>query len=243
MHVLDVDQGDAILLISPSGKQILIDGGRDLAPLSHLGRILPLTDRTIELLVLTHPDLDHVAAFPELLKRYRIGAVLLTGVAAKAPAYEVFLQRLKDQNIPLLFADPALDLDLGDGLVLDIVWPPPGLLGKTVPNTNDTSIVMRALYRDHEILLTGDVEEKGEAGILASGADISADILKVGHHGSKTSSTTGFLLEVNPRLAIVSAGRDNDYGHPHAVVMKRFESMGIPVRVTAEEGTVSLIFR
>lgn len=243
VHFLDVGQGDSALLKSPSGKQILIDGGRDFSTLEGLGRTMPFLDRSINLLILTHPQLDHIRAFPEVLQRYSVGSVLLTGVVADLPQYEEFLHLLKEQQIPLILANPAQDIDLGDGLLLDVVWPPPTLFGQEWKGgLNDTSIVLRALFHDHAILFTGDIERRAEEEILATGAGVRADVLKVPHHGSRTSSSTGFLLAVAPDVAVISAGQDNPYGHPHREVMERYHSFGIPVRVTAEEGTVTMSF-
>ncbi len=242
-YFLDVGQGDAALLVSPSGRQIVIDGGPDDTALQRIAEHMPFLDRTIDLLVLTHPDFDHIAAFPALLRRYRVSRVLMTGVRKPGAArYAEILALIKAQDIPVMIADPAKDLDLGDGLILDIAWPPP--IYDTVPlkTVNDTGVVLRALCGTHSILFTADIEKKGEAGLLASGQDIRAEAIKVGHHGSRTSSSTGILLAVRPSLAVISAGRDNSYGHPHPDVLQRYAHFGIPVRVTAREGTISLAF-
>lgn len=244
IHFLDVGQGDSTLLVSPSGKQILIDGGPDFSALEGLGRHVPFFDRSLDLLVLTHPQRDHMRSFQEVLRRHRIKAVFLTGVAADLPEYAGFLELLREQRIPLLLADPSRDIDLGDGLLLDTVWPPPAPFGQTVEgDLNDTSIVLRALYRGHKILFTGDIEKGAEEMILATGTDVRSDIMKVAHHGSRTSSSTGFLLAVRPSLAIVSAGRNNRFGHPHREVVERYRSLGIPLRSTVEEGPITLQLR
>ncbi len=181
-------------------------------------------------------------SFPEVVDRYDIVAVMMTGVMYDLARYEKFLQQLKDKHIPILIADPTKDIDLGDGVTLDIIWPPPEFFGKTVKEVNDTAIVLRAIYKDHEILFTGDIEKPAEKAILQTIADVRADILKVAHHGSKTSSTEEFVRAVDPDLAVISVGRKNSYGHPHPTVMERFKAMGIPVRTTAEEGTIMLSF-
>lgn len=242
VHVLDIGQGDSTLLVSPSGKHIVIDGGPDLSALEHLGRLLPVSDRRIELLVLTHPDLDHIASFPEIVRRYDIGGILLTGIQSDAPRYRALLEVMEERDVSVLLADPARDIVFEDGLILDIAWPPADTFGKTPKQPNDTSIVLRAFFGSASLLFTGDIEEEAERELLASGAPLEADILKVGHHGSRTSSSTGFLLAVRPELAIVSAGRDNSFGHPHPVVMERFQNLEISVRATNLEGTVSLVF-
>lgn len=240
IYFMDVGQGDSALIVTPSGKQIIIDGGPDTSTLTHLSTHMPFFDRSIDMLVLTHPEMDHIFAFPEILRRYRVGRVLMTGIDASLPRYGEFLSLLLEQRIPVWIADPAHDIDLGDGTVLDIVWPPPNLLGTTRKDMNNSSIVLRVLYSSGSILFTGDMEEKEEHEVLASGADISATVLKVGHHGSKTSSGTGFLLAANPRSAIISARKNSRYGHPHAVILERLRALGIAVRVTAWEGTIEI---
>lgn len=240
---LDVGQGDSILLVSATGKQVLIDGGPDRTALTRLGQTMPFLDRTIELLILTHPDADHVTSLPDVLKRYDVERILLTGVKHDSTIYANFLRAAEAEGAQLLFADPSVDIDMGDGLVLDIVWPGPGLLGTKPKASNETSVVVRAFAGDTSLLLTGDIEDGAESGILASGADIDSDILKVAHHGSRTSSATGFLLATSPRLAVISVGRQNKFGHPHPWVIKRLKHLGIPYRTTAEEGTITIPLR
>jgi len=240
VYFLDVGQGDSILLVSPSGKQILIDGGSNMSALEHLGKYMPFFDRTIELLVLSHPDSDHITALPEILQRYHVEQILLTGIQHGAGRYQALLHHLAEQGTRVIFSDPSQDIDIGDGLVLDVIWPPASVFGTHPKKANDTSIVIRALFGKESILLTGDIEEKAEKAILASGVDVHSTILKSPHHGSKSSSSTGFLLAVRPQLAIISVGKDNSFGHPHQEVLDRYAQMGITVRNTIEEGTISL---
>lgn len=239
-YVLDVGQGDSIFLISPSGKQILMDGGPDLSALEGIAGHMSFFDRTIDLLVLSHPDLDHIASFPEITERYRIGAILLSGIDTQQPQYQKLLTRIAEKNIPVIIADPKQDIVFEDGLTLDVVWPDHASRAQ-LKKVNDTSVVIRVLYKEGSMLLTGDIEEKAEDGILKTGADIRSNILKVAHHGSKTSTSTGFLLAVNPDLAVISVGGDNQFGHPHWGVMKRLEKVGIEVLRTDEMGEIHLV--
>ena len=243
LHILDVGQGDSILLLSPSGKNILIDGGPDTSVLEHLGTYLSFFDRTIDLLVLTHPDMDHITAFPDVLKRYQIGTIIITGIQKNnAPRYESFLSQVVALHPSVVLTDPGQDIDIADGLILDIIWPPDSTAITKPSKANNTSVVIRALFGSESILLTGDIETKAETEILMSGADIRSNILKVPHHGSRTSSSTGFLLAIKPMLAIVSAGQDNQFGHPHNDVVERYNHFGIPVHNTAAQGTISMSF-
>lgn len=240
VDVLDIGQGDSIFITGPSGQQILVDGGPDLSALAAVGRNMSFFDRSIDLLVLSHPHLDHIFTFPEFLRRYHIGAVLITGSDAHQPRYQEFLALLQETNTPVIIADPHTDLDMGDGLLLDVLWPPPIYVGAKDADENNTSVVFRLLYGNDSMLFTGDMEEPEEAELLASGADVRSNILKVAHHGSRTSSSTGFLLAVDPKLAVISAGKDNKFHHPNTDVMVRYEHFNIPTHVTSKEGAIRL---
>lgn len=243
VYFLNVGQGDGALIVTPSGKQIIIDGGpAEGSMIAELNKHMPFFDRTIDMLILTHPQLDHIYAFPDILRRYRVERILMTGVRYKLPRYDEFLQRIQEQRIPIWIADPSKDIDLGDGIVLDVAWPPPTLLGKEQKDVNNASIMLRVLSASGSVFFTGDGEEKEERAVLASGAGIRATVLKAGHHGSKTSSGTGFLLAVDPSLAAISADGGAKYGHPHKVILDRFRTLGIPVRVTGLEGTIEVSY-
>jgi competence protein ComEC len=239
LRMFDVGQGDGAL-VSAHGAQILIDGGPDGSILSHLGSTMPFFDRTIDLLVLSHPHMDHLQSFPELLRRYRIGAVLMTGVDYANPRYEEFLTLLADENARLFVANPEQDLTVGP-FDIDVLWPPPRSFGVSMNNVNNDSVALRVTGPGGKtILFTGDMEEREEREILRAGIDVRADILKVAHHGSRTSSSTGFLLAVKPTLAIASVAKDNSYGLPDEDVIARFADFGIPLRMTMNEGTIEV---
>jgi competence protein ComEC len=240
VHVFDVGQGDSFLLVSPSGKQIFVDGGPNLSVLEHLGTFMPFFDRTLELLVLTHPDADHLTAFPELFERYTVERILLTGVAHRSGRYDALLSFIAQKHPEVLIQEIPLVIDVGDGLTLETVWPQESVLGQESDHVNDTSIVFRARKGEWSMLLTGDIEEPTETALLASGTDLHADVLKAPHHGSRTSSSTRFLLAVDPSLILISVAEDSPFGHPHPEIIDRYKVLGIPVRSTAQEGTISL---
>ncbi|MDD5470212.1 MAG: ComEC/Rec2 family competence protein [Candidatus Peribacteraceae bacterium] len=242
VHLLDVGQGDALLLTTPSGKQIVIDGGPDLSLLEHLGARMPFFDRTIELLVLTHPDADHISALPEILKRYRVERMLLSGIQYDSSRYAALLAGLERSRIPILLPEPRSAIAMGDGVVLEVLWPIATDAFARAAGSNETSIVLLARYGEQSILCTGDIETAQEADLLASGTDVRSTVLKAPHHGSRTSSSTGFLLAVQPEVALISAGRENQFGHPHFDILERYGHLAIPVRSTAHEGTISLKF-
>lgn len=237
MDVFDVGQGDGILL-SAGGHQILVDGGPDGTILTHLGGAMPFFDRRIDLLVLSHPHLDHLQSFPELLRRYDVAAVLLTGVDYANPRYREFLELLREERARIVVADPDVDLAVGP-FAVDVLWPPPRSFGVPMKDVNDDSVALRvSVAGGKSVLLTGDMEKGEELAMLQAGVDVSADILKVAHHGSRTSSSTGFLLAVRPSLAIASVAEENSYGLPDEDVLARYEALGIPLRMTMKEGSI-----
>lgn len=241
VHVLDVGQGDSIFIVGPAGQQIMVDGGPNLSALSEIGKQMSLFDRNIDLMVLTHPHLDHLYSLPEILRRYKVQTVLITGIAYSLGRYDEFLALLQAEGSSLVIADPARDIDMGNGLRLDVLWPPPIYFGKTMKgDMNDSSVVMKLIYGEDSMLLTGDMEEVEENAVRSSGANIDADILKVAHHGSRSSTSTGFLLAVSPDIAIISAGKENKFGHPHLSLLDRLRHFGIPVQITANEGSIEL---
>lgn len=242
VHFLDVDQGDATLLITPSGKQVLIDGGPNLETLEHLGTYMPFFDRTIEVLVLTHPDTDHLTALPDVLRRYTVASIVLAGTEKSTAKYLDLLHEVETQHIPVIWSNPLNDIVFDDGVTLEMIWPDANEVTQ-IEDANDASVTLRVVYEDYRILLPGDIETLAEQKILESGRDVSADILKMPHHGSRTSSSTGFLLAVHPSLAIASTGQNNQFGHPHPEIVDRYEKLNISVRNTAEEGTISLEFK
>lgn len=238
IHVFDVGQGDAILLTSPSGKHILVDGGPDLSLIEHLGKTLPFFDRTIDLLVITHPNTDHFSAIPLLLQHYHVRAALLSPIPSSLPIYNNILQILLQKKIPILAPSPDTDIRFSDGVLLDTLWPPKTTHKKWQKNANNSSVVLQAIYGNQSILLTGDIEEKAEMAIIASGTDLRTTLLKVAHHGSKTSTSTGFLLASTPQGALVSVGKNNRYQHPHPSIIARLLHFDIAVTTTAENGTI-----
>ncbi len=243
LSFLDVGQGDAILIQTDAGRNILIDAGPDSAVVDQLGKTMGFFDKTIDLFIMTHPDKDHYAGILDVFGKYDVKRVMMTGVISDGVLYRMFLEELKTRAIPVTITTSDQDLWLGGSTYLDVLYPLPGQnwVGKTVKNKNDTSIVVR-LMRSGESLavLTGDTEFIEEKEILRSGQDVAGKILKLGHHGSKTSTSDEWLKAVAPTTAVVSAGRDNQYGHPHPETMERVKALAI--RSTQKEGTVSLSF-
>ena len=220
VYFLDIGQGDGIFIETPSGRQVLIDGGESPQTLfSELGAVMPFWDRSIDLVVLTHPDADHMAAQVQVPERFTVEAALETldnRLHEDAVAWRAAMQ---DGGADLQVQSTGGWVDLGDGVALWVLWPPPeGYVGEDADNEN--SLVMKLVYGDFSVLLTGDIGHPSEKALIASNAPIASTVLKVGHHGSKGSTNTEFASAVAPSVAIIQAGADNDYGHPHPEVLE-----------------------
>lgn len=234
--VCDVGQGDAILIRTPSGKDILVDGGRtDASVLACLGRHLPPWDRTLELVILSHGDADHVGGLPQVAARYRISQAVFSGVESESQVYRAWVGSLRRQGVMQREVGAGDTLDLGEGIRADVVWPGPGA-DRT--DTNESSVVVRLAYASSTILLTGDIASQTERAIVSSGADLSAQLLKVAHHGSRHSSDASFLAAVSPDVALVSVGAENSYGHPGQEALDRLIAAGASVYRTDQRGDI-----
>lgn len=269
MTVLDVGQGDAILIDGPGDAEVLVDGG-PMENLAHTLRRLLGNDRTIDLLILTHPHADHLVGFPDVLERYAIGRILMTGVVHTTGEYERFLEIVRDRKIPTTIAVAGQTYDVGPSH-LEILYPFEDLSGKRVENLNSSSIVamltirassckLQAASCDRRVLFTGDAEADVEAQLLerycpsgnpkseirnpkpAPCPTLAADVLKVPHHGSQDSSSSAFLTEVQPQHVIISVGKKNDYGHPHRRALKRLERIGARIWRTDQQGDITATF-
>ncbi len=242
LHIrfLDVGQGDSALITTPSGRTIVIDGGPDWSTLEGLGTYLPFLNRHIDLLMISHPNLDHLLSFPEILRRYSVGSIAMTEVPGTLAQYNEIISIAQEKNIPILKIYAGRTIDLGDDAKLVILWPPAVMPKGFTKELNETSVVARLEYAGHRALFTGDLERSAEETLVRAHADLKADVLKVGHHGSKTSTSTGFLLAVRPSLAVISVGANNSYGHPNQGILDRLIKAGITVRRTDRSGMVKV---
>jgi competence protein ComEC len=238
---LDVGQGDAILIKTPYEQNILIDGGANSRVLSELGQNLAFFDKKLDLVVLTHPHADHVAGLVEVLRRYEVKKVLITGVLHTAPDYLAFLQEIADQQIPVEYADGLRDINLGQDLNLKILYPFKDLKEQKFENLNITSIVTKLIYKNNTFLFTGDAEEIVENDLLTAKVDVSAQVLKVGHHGSKYSSSPAFLAAVKPQYGVISVGANNDFSHPHLRTLDNLQKDKIEILRTDQLGTIRFV--
>lgn len=238
---LDVGQGDAILIKTPAGQNILIDGGPDRTVIKRLGKNLSWWDKQIDLMILTHPHDDHASGLIDVVKRYNVKKIIYNGVVHNGPNYLTWLKLIRDKNIKTTIIDRPQVIKLSGDCQLEIIYPRESLAGKEVENLNNSSLVVRLVYGQTKFLFVGDLEELGEEKLLDDKIDLTADVLKIGHHGADTSSSQRFLEKINPRLAIISVGLKNDFGHPSLRVIKRLERLGIKVLRTDQIGTIKVI--
>lgn len=237
VYFLDVGQGDA-QLIAFNGNQILIDGGPDNQILQELGRVMPFNDKTIEAVILTHPDADHINGLINVLERYKVENIVENFLDKHDSAvYRKWNEFKKEATVTQ--ATYGQKIELGNGAYLEIIYPinPESEQSKT----NNNSVISRLTYGENQILFTGDTEAKIEKELIARKIDIDADFLKIPHHGSRTSTSEELLEAVTPESAFIQVGKDNRYGHPHSVVLERLESRGIKYYRTDTNGLIELI--
>ncbi len=232
IYFLNVGQGDAIFIQAPNGVQVLIDGGPNSSVLRELTKIMPIYDRYIDVVIMTHPDADHVGGLNDVLNRYKVGMVFEPGVFATTTAYTSFKSKTKTR-----LARRGDQIILDNDIYLNILFPDRDTSGW---ETNTASIVSRLVYASSSVLLTGDSPAKIEK-FLVKYDDLESDILKLGHHGSNTSSSEEFIAEVKPEYAIVSSGKNNRYKHPHPKVIERVSKYVKNILNTAEEGAIHFI--
>ena len=236
---LDVGQGDAIFIQTPAGQQLLIDGGPGRRVLSELSRVMPALDRSIDIVVATHTDLDHLGGLVEVLKRYDIGQVLESGLRVDSGHFVLWDKELQTLNTIRHVAHAGERILLDSGAYIDVLGPAPQDYENLSDKANETMIVLRLVYGETEFLLTGDIERGDELRLVSGSMDIKSDVLKVAHHGSRFSTTDLFLEEVAPQFAVISVGGNNRYGHPHAETLGRIQKTSAHLLRTDLEGPIT----
>lgn len=220
---LNIGQGDAIFIESPTGVQVLIDGGPGKAVLRELGAVMPLGDRSLDIIIATHPDMDHIGGLPFVLETYEVNTVIRSGFVADTQIYEAFTQGIEEEGSEVIFVRKGNVIHLGDGVHLDILFPD---ADESMSEANEASIVARLVYREAEVLFMGDAPQWVERELMRNyGSNIASDILKVGHHGSRSSTASAFVSMVSPVIAVLSYGEGNRYNHPHKEVLDVLEGI------------------
>jgi len=237
--VLDVGQGDALFMESPTGTQILFDSGPPRKVLGQLAQVMSPFDRSIDAVVITNPDADHIGGLQEVLKNYEVGVVLEPGTFNSSKTYENLKNEIKKQNIDNILAKKGMKLNLGGGAVIDVLFPDRDVSGW---DPNDGSVIAKLSYGEASFMLMGDSTVKTEKIIMEEYSEMALDstVLKVGHHGSRTSTLQEFVQVVSPEYAIISLGKDNKYGHPHANTLDTLNTIGAQIFRTDLSGTIIL---
>ena len=238
---LDIGQGDAILIQTPNGKNILIDGGPDRTIIYKLSSYIPQNRRRIDLMILTHPDVDHLTGLIEVLKYWDVKNVIYNGAEDDDPIYQQWQNLIRAKNIPIFAIRKEQIVRIEKDLYFDFFWPDKDMRGQYFDNDNFYSLVMKLNFKNNSILFMGDAEKDVEEELIGRNINLRADILKVAHHGSKNATSLKFLEKVRPVYAVVSVGKDNPFGHPSFRVISNLKRMGINILRTDKIGDI--IFR
>ncbi len=239
VYFLDVGQGDAILIESPTGGRVLIDGGPNRKVLSELGEVLPFGDRRIDVVIETHPDLDHINGLVEVLRRYNVGAFIQSGVESSNEVDDLVDKILDEKGIREIVAKRGMSLDLGGGAVLQILFPNTDVSSW---ETNEATTVSKLTYGESSFLFTGDSTKRVEYILLGLGEEaLDADVLQVGHHGSDTSTGPLYIKAITPDYSVISSGNNNRYGHPHKVTLDTLSKFETKILNTAQVGRVKFV--
>jgi len=229
----DIGQGDSSFIEIPNGYQILVDGGPNSKVLEKLSKQMPFWDRTIDLIILTHPEHDHLSGLLGVLERYKVENILWTGVINNTSEFQEWSELIKKEGAKIYIAQKGQIIKAGNAYA-KILYPFENLEGTEPKNINDTSIVFSLFYDDNSFLFTGDVSKSVELKL----GKVDSDVLKVGHHGSKTSTSRSFVEMVSPEIAVISLGKENSYGHPHLNTLQSLE--GVKVLRTDLEGDIKI---
>ncbi len=236
----DVGQGDAALAQLPRGQDILIDGGPDNQVSRKVGRALPFFDRFIDIVVLTHPEADHITGLINILRNYRVGKVLMPRVSNATEEYKAFIDVIEKKHIPVVYAKAGQVFQFDSGVSLEILSSgEDAQIANGLP-LNDSSIVAKMTYHEIDAIFTGDISRAMEYELVSVVERLDSEILKVPHHGSRFSSSSDFVRAVSPSVAVVSSGRGNVYGHPHKETLERLRTGKVRILRTDTEGDITI---
>ncbi len=235
IYFLDVGQGDSELAVLPGNVKVLIDAGPNNKIISELSSVFSPCDRYIDLVILSHPQLDHFGGLIDVMKRYQVGAFVFSGKQGETAAFGELEKTIKENKIPVVVLGEGDKIKYRND-VFDVLSPPENLLSSA--ELNDTTLVMRLLSQGVKVLFTGDIDSKIEES-LARKYDLDVDVLKVSHHGSRLSSSEEFLKAVSPKISVIEVGK-NSYGHPTKQALSNLTSVGSQIFRTDKDGIVKL---
>jgi len=240
LYFLDVGQGDAIYIRTPTGEDALIDGGPDDSILQKLGEVMSPTDHEINLVILSHPHADHLKGLLEVLSRYKVDEILQTDVEYDSVTFLTWQKMIGEKQIANHLARAGVERSLGEAKIL-ILYPDDSFIGQKIDNPNNTSVVSKVSYKNFAALLMGDLEKEGQTKLLQTQKDnLAVQVIKIPHHGSDTAAYQPFLEAVLPKLAIISVGKDNKYGLPGQVIFEILKKINAEVLQTSQNGTIKV---
>jgi len=244
MDVLNIGQGDSILIKTPQNHYGLIDTGRDSKVLSELSQTLPLGRTYLDFVILTHPDADHIGGIDDILESYRVNALFFNKNIKTNELIEDIKSKIQETNTKNYSIDMQNDFTL-DGISFDVIWPQDHTKTYTFDNSNDISTSILIKYEGFEILSLGDLPSDFESTSLSDllPADVDIDFLKVSHHGSHFSTNMDFLSKIKPEYAFISVGAGNSYGHPTEEVLNNLKSVNSTIFRTDEDGRIKLVIK
>lgn len=235
VHYINIGQGDAIFIELPNGENALIDGGPRSSEQTLLNYLSKQSIEKIDYLVATHPHEDHIGGLAGVIKKYDIGKIYMPDVTHTTKTFENLLLAIQSKGYKITKAKAGDFIIDKEGLSIRILAPEENKSGN---NLNDYSVVLKLDYKNNSFLFTGDAESESEGIMISRGYDLKADVLKVGHHGSTTSTTNEFLNKVDPKYAVISSGKDNRYGHPHNEIINKLNNKNIKIYRTDLDGTI-----
>lgn len=234
-HFIDVGQGDSSLIITPKGNTILIDAGDEAHAKKVVSYIREQGIEKLDLVIATHPDADHIGGMDKVIKNFDIDVFAMPDVSAKTNQYKQIQRELKAKKMRATRLYQGDEVQIDDDIDFEILSP---VKGKKYDDTNEYSIVAKIVYKDTSFILMGDATMENEVDIINNVPDIDIDVLKLGHHGSSTSSSDYFVTKTSPNIAIISCGKNNKYGHPHQEVMRVLKKHGVTPYRTDEMGDI-----
>jgi len=260
MVFFDVGQGDSIFIETPQKHQILIDGGPDSKILEKLAQQMPFYDKSIDLIILTHPEKDHLVGLIDILKHYQVNYVLWTGIVRDSQEYQEWIKIIKDeqnQGAQIKIGKSGQKIFAGDAEIF-ILYPFENLQGQKFEDSNNTSIVAKLNFGNNSFLFTGDIYDSAEKDLIREyscsnspvpyqnevsglGCIFVSNVIKVAHHGSKTSTNQEFVEKVLPQIAVIQCGKDNPYGHPHQQTLETLNNYDVKILRTDELGDIKII--
>jgi competence protein ComEC len=238
----DIGQGDAIFVQTPSGKQMLIDGGPGTIILERLSNAMPMFDKTIDVVVATHGDADHVTGLIPTLRNYDVGVIIESPIEGESGIFDELHHEVESEvsrGAKRYVATGGSVIDFGDGVIGNILYPRKNI--SSTIDTNDASVVLLLTYGDESYLLTGDLGSNYESELLGVNIPKQITVYKAGHHGSNTSSGELLLSRIKPEYSVISAGKDNKYGHPHGETLERLQKYSKEVLSTIDSGSIAFV--